>query len=178
MIKAKIKENKGITLISVVLSIIVLLVLTSIIIYNVQDNFKIEKLGKLESDIANLRDKISIYYSQYEDIPAKAEYTNTGNIDSISSVVDIGKFLVIDLGAIDNLTLNYGKDYEKVKNLSNFKSGNTLTSSEMRENTDLYIINETSHNIFYVKGVSINNHMYYTDYYKDEKDVAPVQLRI
>ena len=38
--------------------------------------------------------------------------------------------------------------------------------------TDVYIINENSHNIFYLKGIKIEDKIYYTD--TTEKDTAKV----
>ena len=122
----------------------------------------------LQTDISNLRDKISTYYSQYGKIPANTEYTNTSGIDVISSAVDTGKFYVIDLSALDNLTLNYGTDYEKIKS-GEVTDVNTLS--------DLYIINDDSHNIFYVDGVTLDNQTFYTDYTTKDVDTEAVDLK-
>lgn len=178
MTKIRMENNRGISLTSLAITITVILIMTSVIIYNLRDNIKLEKFKNLENDIENLRDKISIYYAQYGAIPAKGEYTNVGYIDSISDVVDTGKFLVIDLSALDNLTLNYGRDYENVKALTEFKTSTTLTSEQMQNNVDLYIINEDSHNIFLVSGIELNGKTYYTDYSSKEKDVEAVKLYV
>ena len=162
------------------IAITVMLIITSIVIYNLRDNIKMEKLTNLQNDIENLRDKISVYYAKYGDIPAKGVYTNTSHINSISKEVDTGRFLVIDLSELDNLTLNYGTDYETVRNLSGFidPSANTFTSEQMKNNTNLYIINETSHNIFFVEGIELYGKVYYTDYSDEEKDTVPVELHL
>ena len=174
----KLRDKKGITMASLVIAVAVLLILTSIIIVNIGGEIKIEKLDALQNDIDNLRDKISLYYGQYGDIPARGKYpkSNYEHIDSISRAVDTGDFLVIDLEAIENLTLNYGQDYENVKNLEHFKNNQEITSEEALENMNLYIINSTSHNIFYVKGIEVDGKMYYTDYLPEEKDIKPVEL--
>ena len=177
MIKNKIRNNKGITLTSLVITVIALILITGIIIYNLKDNLKVKNLQRLQNDISNLRDKISSYYMKTGSIPAKGKYTNTNHINTISSAVDTGDFLVIDLAAIDNLTLNYGKDYKKVRELDSFKSGTTLTNEEMEQYKDLYIINEASQNIFYVAGVNIDKEMYYTDYTVEDIDKKAVDFR-
>ena len=109
------QNQKGINLISLTITVLVILILTNIVIYNVRGNLKTQNIKSLQADISNLREKISTYYSQYGGIPINKEYTNTGKIDVISPAVDTGKFYVIDLSALDNLTLNYGMDYEKIK---------------------------------------------------------------
>jgi len=137
MIKRNIKNQKGISLISLVIAVTVLIILTNVIIYNIDENLKVEKLKLLQNDIDNLRNKISIYYAENGKLPAKLQYNNVEHIKEagvINDIVDTGDFLVIDLAAIENLTLNNGKDYEKIKYLEN------LEDSDAKSYTDLYII--------------------------------------
>ena len=120
MMKKFLKESKGITLISLSIAVIIILIITSAIIYSLTANLGIQKLRNLQTDIENLREKVSEYYAQYGDIPARkdVEYTNLNNLEIagiISDAVDTGKFYVIELSSLDNLTLNYGQDYEQIK---------------------------------------------------------------
>ena len=138
------KNKKGISLIALTIAVVVILILSNIVIYNVRDNLGIQNLKSMQTDIGNLRDKVSSYYADYGKIPAKIKYTNLTNLRGIiSDKVDTGDFYVIDLSAIENVTLTYGKDYEKIKDKSEL-------SEEINNLEDLYIINESSHNIFYV----------------------------
>ena len=170
------KEQKGINLISLSVAVTVILILTSITLYNATENIKISKLKAMQADIENLSDKVSSYYSQYGELPVNKniEYTNINKIKNsgvISSFVDTGKFYVIDLPKIENLTLNYGEEYEKIKN------GETTTSEQINELTDIYIINETSHNVFYVAGINLNDKVYYTNYTAEDIDTKAVELK-
>lgn len=165
-----IKNNRGVSLISLVITVIVLIILSNMIIYEAKDNLKLGRLTEMQSDIDHLRDKVASYYAQNGKIPASIPYTNLDKIKSagiISDVVDTGDFLVIDLSALENLTLNKGKDFEKVKESP--ESANLYT--------DLYIINQVSHNIFYVAGVTIDDETFYTDYTSENKDIASVNLK-
>lgn len=166
----KIRQEKGITMVALVVTIITLLILTSILIYNAKDSIEIKKLTNLYNDIDLLREKVSAYYNEYGKIPAKIKYESLGELASVFSTKnDTGDFYVIDLEAMQGISLNYGKDYEKAKadenNVSNYK--------------DIYIINQNSHNIFYVQGVNIKQNnttkTYYTDYV--EPDETTVDLR-
>ena len=125
----------------------------------------------MQADIENLRDKVSNYYARYGKIPAdtNVEYTNISNINSISEAVDTGKFYVIDLVAMENVTLNYGKDYSQITESS--------TQEQVNQLTDLYIINETSHNVFYVEGIEAGDERYYTDYSAEDADKVAANLR-
>ena len=173
MMKKLVKNNRGVTLVSLVITVVVILILTNVVIYNAAGNLRTTKLSNMQADIENLRDRVSTYYAQYGMIPANTsiEYTNINNINSISDVVDTGKFYVIDLGAMENITLNYGQDYEKIRN------GEATSQEQINQLTDLYIINETSHNIFYVEGIEIDDERYYTDYSADDADKVAADLR-
>lgn len=170
MIKEKIKKEKGISMISLVITILIMLILTNVLIYKSKDNIEIEKLTNLYNDIDLLRDKISEYYEEYGKIPAKTKYTAIDNLANIiSKKNDTGDFYVIDLEAMQGITINYGKDYEIIKNNEN----------NVNDYKDIYIINENSHNIFYVKGINVEEdgilNTYYTDY--TEPDETTVNLK-
>ena len=168
--KVKIKQEKGITMTALVITVITLLILTGTMIYNTQGSININKLTNFYNDLELLRDKISTYYNEYGKLPAEIKYTNTSRLASVLSTQnDTGDFYVIDLEAMQGITLNYGQDYEKVKNYP----------TNANSYTDLYIINENSHNIFYAKGLEIKEDdtvkTYYTDY--TEPDETIIDLR-
>lgn len=168
--KKIIKKEKGVTMVALVITVIILLILTNMLIYNATDSAQIKSLTSLYNDIELLREKVSEYYNEYGKIPAKIKYTNTSELSSVlSSTNDTGDFYIIDLEAMQGISLNYGKDYEKAKNDS--QNANTYK--------DIYIINENSQNIFYAKGITITKgdttQTYYTDYI--EPDNSTVDLR-
>lgn len=173
MIKKILKRENGISLLTLTISVVVILILTNVIILNLNSNLKTGRLKNLQTDVANLRDKISNYYAEYGSIPTiNTEYNNIEPIKNaglISTSSDSGSFYVIDLKKLEGLTLNYGRDYSKITEAS--------TSEQINNYTDLYIINSTSHNIFYVRGVKIDGKMYYTDYSSEDIDKVPVNLR-
>lgn len=166
MMKSMTRNQKGISLITLSITVIVLVIITNVIIYNLQDNLGIERVRNMQNDIENLRDKVDSYYLQYGTIPIiNKEYTNIASID-VRGVNDIGKFYIVDLSALENLTLTYGEDYKKITDNIDI---NTLD--------DIYIINESSHNIFYVKGITVDGITYYTDYTKEDVDTETVDIR-
>ena len=65
----KIKGNKGITLVSLVVAIIILLILSGITIRNFRLSNEKSYYNKMISDINQLNDKIVVYYNKYEEIP-------------------------------------------------------------------------------------------------------------
>lgn len=171
----KLLNNRGITLASLAIAVIVILILTGTLIYNVKDNLRVANLREMQNDIQNLRDAVSNYYSINGSIPAKLKYINTDNINRIKDAgvinekADTGDFYIIDLKELENLTLNYGEDYKHISDAT--------SEEEASQYTDIYIINEESQNIFYVEGVRVDNDWFYTDYTSEDVDEQKVNLR-
>ena len=166
-----IKQDRGITVITLSIAVIIILIVTGMLVYSAKDSIYVKNLTNMQNDISNLRDKISLYYSQYGALPASTQYTNTSMLSRfpLGANDDLNGFLIIDLQVLDGLTLSYGKDYEKYKN------NHDIDQSEL---VDIYVINEKSHNIFYVQGVGVNENgttkMYYTDYTDGDKEAVNI----
>ena len=63
--KKNMKNNKGVTLISLMLTVIVILILTSAMIYNTKNQLEMRKVQNLNLDIENLNAKVDDYYLKY-----------------------------------------------------------------------------------------------------------------
>ena len=61
--KERIRKEKGITLTTLVITIIILLILTSTTIYNAQGSIRIQRLTKLVNDLELLREKVKILFN-------------------------------------------------------------------------------------------------------------------
>ena len=152
------KSERGITLVSLVVTIIVLLILSFTVTLNLKQSMSIEKVTELKTDISNLKQKVENFYKEYGEIPAEIEYTEISDLSSVLNSLEKGtdsKFYVLDLQAMKGISLNYGNDYENVKDT------NTETANKYK---DLYIINDKTHNIFYVEGIKGTDQIYYTSY--------------
>ena len=175
--KRKLARERGVSLITLSITVIIIVLITGMMIYNAKDGIYIKNLQALQNDIQNLREKVSEYYNEYGKIPASVEYANTENIANLESVLNTqekseeSKFYVIDLKAMKGITLNYGEDYETIKDTQDITTVNSVA--------DLYIINNLTHNIFYVQGIGVKQNdvtaMYYTDY--TEPDNTYVDFR-
>lgn len=160
-------NEKGITMITLVITIMALSVLAITIVANTKSMVNTKNLSDLKNDINNLADKVADFYNEYGKLPAYIEYTNLSNLTNVLNEKEkTSKFYVIDLQAMQGISLNYGRDYEYVKNT------NTETANKYY---DLYVVNEVTHNIFYIDGVSVvednENKVYYTTY--DEPENVP-----
>ena len=99
--KDKLKQEKGITMMALVVTIIILLILTSVLVFNTKDSVYIKRLNNLYSDIELLRAKTDEYYNEYGQIPAKIKYTN---IDTLKNVLKRG-YLVEFIATIKHVAI-------------------------------------------------------------------------
>lgn len=169
--KNALKQEKGISLVSLGIAVVILVLLTTILVYNASDSVYIRKLSNLNNDINNLKEKVSEFYNSNGKIPAKVKYNISDvNIKGVLTTKEQqNDFYVIDLQAMENITLNYGRDYDKVKD-------STIEINQNEDNDDIYIISSYTYNIFYVEGVIIKENnsetIHYTNYTKpDETEV-------
>lgn len=147
-----IKREKGITLISLIITIALMLIISSVTIYTSLDRFEINKYNKMVNDIELLSDKVSNYYLKYNGLPVlrdndnnSIKYTYT-QVDFSNADKDNENYYILDLTAMEAISLNYGKE--------GFENPNT--------SDDVYIINEASHQIYYVRGMELNDTIYHT----------------
>lgn len=143
------KKNAGISLISLTITVIVLIIITSVLIYNAKNGIKIRALNLMENDIEMLDDKINAYYVRYGTLPIEIKYI--GDIFFSPQADDGPDYYVIDLKALEGITLNYGTDFNNINN-----------ENDTLEKLDVYIINENSHQVYYAKGIQMDGVWYYT----------------
>lgn len=116
-------------------------------------------LMNMQADIQLLKDKSTVYYNSYEDIP-KCEEIYFDIIDSdgenitvykISEGTIINKEFIADRNSEDG-DIYYQIDKTKLNNITlNFGS-----------NEDIYIINARTLNVYYTNGVMSEDVMHYT----------------
>ena len=146
------KKEKGIALVSLIITIAVMTVIASTVVYVSLDRFEINSLRKMYTDIELLQDKVSNYYLKYGVLPVLRDNTNTTiqytytTLDFTKNSADNNVYYILDLEAMEGISLNYGE--------TGFKNPNT--------SEDVYIINQKSHTIYYVKGMELNEQIYHT----------------
>ena len=128
------RNNKGVTLIALTVTVIVLLAISGMLIYNTNNQVKLNKLDNLYIDIGEITSKVDNYYLTYGELPILCDYMDKTNLMNLlnKNIDDIGgtasdsnkinpndgnEYYVIDLGKLDGISLNYGynDEYNKVK---------------------------------------------------------------
>lgn len=134
------KSNKGVTLISLVITIIVLLILSGIGLTMGTNMISTSKDKKLISELNMVQHAILEQYAKYQKTK-DTSYIKIGNKMELADVKDIASNMGIELVNIPDSYSN--KDYYKLDKISLLKIGIENTEDE-------YIVN-------YISGEVINN---------------------
>lgn len=124
------RNEKGVTMVSLMATVIIILILTSTIVINVDTGKEMNDYRKMCADIDILKEQLLLYYKKYNEIPTKGSSINVGSIQEAED--ETGDFYEIDLSKLSNITLNFGT---------------------AEEETDKYIVNDVSLNVYYLNGV-------------------------
>ena len=181
-------NNKGITLISLILTVIIILILTSAMIFNTKNQLQMRAVQNLSIDIEKLNSKVDEYYLKYGELPKLCKYTSDTNLELNNknalqnklnesakmnkselkkglNIKDSNEYIVIDLEKLGSLSLNYGYDeeYKSIKNRGVTENDDLLKNNSNNEvETEIYIINTKTHQIYFPHGIFADNVMYIT----------------
>ena len=169
----KIKSEKGITLVVLVITIIALSAISIPVAVNMSGVIELKKYTKFKQDIDRLREAISSVYDEDIEISLIGNKYTGGttflygiqNGQNVKNPNDGADYYAINLTKLNThlgaqIQLNYGKD-----NISGNQTG-----------TDLYIINGKTKTIYYVKGVEYKKEKYHRlpEEYTTLKDVYTI----
>lgn len=129
-------KQSGITLISLIITIILILILTTAVTYKLDDGSSFRDYQKMCADIDILENKILIYYNDYKELPVLELVTVIPE-----EIEETGNFYIVDTNRLNNLTLNFGTGIED----------------------DKYIINEDSFKVYYLQGLEYDGTIYYAE---------------
>lgn len=140
-----INNQRGITLISLIITVIILMILAGLAITNIDTGADIKNYNYMCADIELLESKIMIYYNNNSSIPTTGSSFNAKTtLGSQASTRDSDNYYQIDISELKNVTLNYG--------------------GGSQSDGDIYIINEQSHEVYYLKGTEYEGNVYYTPF--------------
>lgn len=136
--KKYIKNERGITLIILIVTVIIIAILTGVIVKKMDTGKDIRNYNYMCADIELLKNKVLAYYNENGSAPTKGTAFNAKTtLGTQASSRDSDNYYEIDLNKLYNITLNYG--------------------GGSRENGDIYIVNEQSLEVYYLKGMVYEN---------------------
>jgi len=137
------KCEKGISLIALMVTIVILAILTGVAVNHIDMGTDIRNYNYMCADIELLESKILAYYNEKGTIP-KGNLIENPELGGQASDRDTGgNYYKIDINKLSNITLNYG-------------GGKT--------EKDIYIVNEKSLEVYYLEGAVYQGTKYYTSF--------------
>lgn len=135
------KLNKGITLVSLIITIVIILILTSVVVTNTYTGSDYKRYKNMCSDVKLLEDKILIYYNKYGKIPTiELTAEELASITAgLESIVDKTKLEKVDTSKLSGITLTYGDE------------------------EDIFLINKDTFEVYYLNGIEYEGVTYYTE---------------
>lgn len=159
----KIKSEKGITLLILVITVIVLALISVPIIINTTDIKELQEYTYFKGDIDKLREAIEVTYTDMEDLSTIGP-KYTGNISFLGASQN-GSLVVNPNDGLNYYVINLKNlnRYRDVQIDLKYGQGNKEETYENNEyaGDDVYIINEDTKTIYYVKGVQYKGETYY-----------------
>lgn len=157
-----IKNNKGISLITMGMTVLILIIILTTLVYTAITNFKVGKLNNLYTDLKTLSDKVAAYYLENGGLPVSSEYAVIEEGESLENNISFvtkdgvfsGKESLINPNDYDS-SGEIGRAVYYILDVDVF---NNITLS----NTGRYIINEQSHTVYYVNGVNVDGTVYHS----------------
>ncbi len=130
------KKNKGVTLVILVITIVIMAILLATVVYNAQKRNKMSKLDYLYTDLTILEGKYKTLYQQNSYIPVEEIYSGeTSQFEAQKNQNDNENYYVVDISKLSNVSL---------------KTSGT------------FIINEKTLSVYYPSGVTVDGTTYYT----------------
>ncbi len=133
------KSNKGITLTTLVITMIIILIMVGTISMQALNQINMQDVQNMYTDLRVLTDKINAYFLEYGTIPTLAQDTKILSVP-------------LEMRNPNDGELYYKIDFSKLKNLS---------LNAPPEDMYFYVINGDTNTIYYTKGVTVNGKTYY-----------------
>ena len=155
----KLGDEKGITLAVLVITIIILLMTVTPIVMNFSNVERVNRYTSFKDDIDTLRENIDVAYRANDDLSTIGpEYEGSlSMLENMQGKIrvkndnDNDKYYIIDLAQLNK------KYMIRIDKLNYGKKNQNLTI----ETDDVYIINERSKTIYYVKGIEYKGIVYH-----------------
>ncbi len=150
-------NKKGISLVMLVITILVMLILASVIAFITADSVTNAKLAAFATDLTSIEDTIDEYYlnNNYLPIIEGVTYSKSLVVSLISQNSDVLASEIAENG--DDDAVFYRVDMSKlpIKYSTRGKEANG-------DATDIYLVSSKNFNLYYLKGVEISGEWYFS----------------
>ena len=161
------KSRKGISLTTMVITIMILLVIMGTLVYSALDSVKIKKLNNLYNDLKVIDDAVGIYYLKNGNLPiddSKSSIT-VAKDDEKSALSDLNIDFVLKNGvtkvASKDSFFNPNDYTAENKAVYKYLNLSLMDNLSLTHPEDEYIINTQSHTVYNLTGVKLDDKMYH-----------------
>ena len=147
MIRFNLRGEKGITMVTLVTTVILMIIIVGAIVFNSNSGVDLDSLNRMYDDIQVLQDKIDIYYAENDELPVVGDSIEA--LDVWDTAENDGEsYYKIDIDKLDSdLKLNYNDDYyvNEISHIVYSKNGIQMDGKYYyRLSDDYYIVNGVS----------------------------------
>ena len=147
----KVNSEKGITLTTLVITIVVLMILSFSITASIKSTIETRNYNGVKEDIINLSEEIRVYYLNNGELPIDTSKTydlkEYGVPDSDINPNDEGDYYRIRTSLLNDVILN---------------NGGLENNEENADTDDMYVVNESSLTVYYLMGAILDGQRHYT----------------
>ena len=147
----KINSDKGITLTTLVITIVVLMILSFSITASIKSTIETRNYNGIKEDIINLSEEIRVYYLNNGELPIDTSKTydlkEYGVPDSDINQNDEGNYYRIKTSLLSDVVLN---------------NGGLENNEDNADTDDMYVVNESSLTVYYLAGAILDGKRHYT----------------
>ena len=156
------KSERGITLITLVITIIIMIILAFTTSVNIRNYQSQNSKTNFIADMKLLKEEVEQFYSRNKSLPIALDDETpikfdkdviTSKLTNLININDNNNYYIIDTNEL-GITTNLGKDLDNVIQLG---AEEDITNTSL----DVYIINEQSHTIYYPKGIKYDGITHY-----------------
>lgn len=147
----KIENDKGVTLVALAVTIVILTVLAVTLTASATSTIELKQYNRVKEDIIALSEEVKVYYVKNNKLPIYNE-----------KEIDLKSYGVPDKDMNPNDSGNYYPiDVTKLSSDIELNCGNGNKNKDFTTD-DLYVVNESSLTVYYLKGIYLNKERHYT----------------
>ena len=171
------RENKGVSLMTAVMTVLLIIIILSTISYTAVKNTKVKDINRLYGDLRSITDEVQLYYAKHNKLPIVSDfaYRVTEN-----NVIKEENGIIKEYSYINDAKLDFILEEDKTmfskENLYNpndfddsgepgkaiyYQIDLSKFDNLTLNNNGTYLVNEKSKTVYYYDGLKIDNETYH-----------------
>lgn len=146
------KNNKGITLIILLCTVIVLLIITGLVLYNGMETYKKSKVVKFEAYMKVIQKKVDLMIEENYDIATLGSELTQSQRNTLQEIIDNDTSNYIQTDDVNNSKIRY------------FSSSDINSTFDIPDVNDDIAVNFSNREVISLNGVEKDGVMHYVEY--------------